>query len=125
MPRRSLLSDTERDTLLVFPQSQDDLIQQYSFTDADLALIRRRRGAANRLGFAVQKCLFRYPGYALATDTTLPEPVLHWIAKQVRSDTSSWPECGEREKTRNEHLHELRTYLGCRCSDFPISDQHR
>ncbi|MBP7658123.1 MAG: DUF4158 domain-containing protein [Pseudoxanthomonas sp.] len=43
MPRRSLLSDTERDSLLVLPQSQDDLIQQYSFTDADLALIRQRR----------------------------------------------------------------------------------
>lgn len=44
MPRRSLLSDTERDTLLVLPERQDDLIQQYSFTDADLALIRLRPG---------------------------------------------------------------------------------
>lgn len=108
MPRRSLLSDTERDNLLVLPASQDELIQQYSFTDADLALIRQRRGAANRLGFAVQMCLLRYPGYALASDTRLPDPVIHWIAKQVRSDAGAWPEYGEREKTRNEHLHELR-----------------
>jgi TnpA family transposase len=93
MPRRSLLSETERDSLL-FARSQDDLIQQYSFTDADLALIRQRRGAANRLGFAVQMCLLRYPGYALASDTALPDPVLHWIAKQVRSDAGAWPEYG-------------------------------
>jgi len=46
-----------------------------------LALIRQRRGAANRLGFAVQMCLLRDPGYALASDTALPDPVLHWIAK--------------------------------------------
>jgi len=56
MPRRSLLSDTERDSLLVLPESQNDLIQQYSFNDTDLALIRQRRGAANRLGFAVRAC---------------------------------------------------------------------
>ncbi len=120
MPRRSLLSDTERDNLLVLPQSQDELIQQYSFTDADLALIRQRRGASNRLGFAVQLCLLRYPGYALAGDTVLPEAVITWIAKQVRSDAAAWPEYGEREKTRNEHLHELRAYLGL--SMFGLSD---
>ena len=119
MPRRSLLSDTERDSLLVLPESQDDLIQQYSFTDADLALIRQRRGAANRLGFAVQMCLLRYPGQALASDTRLPDPVIHWIAKQVRSDAGAWPEYGEREKTRNEHLHELRAYLGLSVFGLP------
>lgn len=111
MPRRPILSDTERDSLLVLPESQEDLIQQYSFADPDLALIRQRRGVGNRLGFAVQMCLLRYPGYALASDTRLPDSVIHWIAKQVRSDASAWTEYGEGEKTRNEHLHELRAYL--------------
>ena len=60
MPRRTLLSDTERDSLLVLPENQDDLIQQYSFTDADLTLIRQCRGASNRLGLAVQMCLLLY-----------------------------------------------------------------
>ncbi|WP_075790634.1 Tn3 family transposase [Massilia putida] len=119
MPRRVLLSGTERDSLLILPESEDDLIQQYSFTDADLALIRQRRGAANRLGYAVQMCLLRYPGYALASDTVLPDSVLHWIAKQVRSDAGAWPEYGEREKTRNEHLHELRAYLGLSVFGLP------
>lgn len=59
MPRRSILSATERDSLLALPQSQDDLIQHYSFTESDLSLIRQRRGDANRLGFAVQLCLLR------------------------------------------------------------------
>lgn len=120
MPRRALLSDTERDSLLVLPERQDDLIQQYSFTDADMALIRQRRGAANRLGFAVQLCLLRYPGYALANDTALPDAVIQWIAKQVQGDAAAWSEYGGREKTRNEHLHELRAYLGL--SVFGLSD---
>ena len=63
MPRRSILSATERDTLLALPESQDDLIRYYTFNDSDLSLIRQRRGDANRLGFAVQLSLLRYPGY--------------------------------------------------------------
>ncbi|WP_141678413.1 DUF4158 domain-containing protein, partial [Pseudomonas sp. AU12215] len=74
MPRRSILSATERDTLLALPESQDDLIRYYTFNDSDLSLIRQRRGDGNRLGFAVQLCLLRYPGYALGNDTALPEP---------------------------------------------------
>ncbi|WP_227472443.1 DUF4158 domain-containing protein, partial [Salmonella enterica] len=59
MPRRLILSATERDTLLALPESQDDLIRYYTFNDSDLSLIRQRRGDANRLGFAVQLCLLR------------------------------------------------------------------
>ncbi len=84
MPRRLILSATERDTLLALPESRDDLIRYYTFNDSDLSLIRQRRGDANRLGFAVQLCLLRYPGYALGTDSELPEPVILWVAKQVR-----------------------------------------
>ena len=59
MPRRLILSATERDTLLALPESQDDLIRYYTFNDSDLSLIRQRRGDANRLGFAVQ---LQHPG---------------------------------------------------------------
>ncbi len=38
MPRRSILSATERDTLLALPESQDDLIRYYTFNDSDLSL---------------------------------------------------------------------------------------
>jgi hypothetical protein len=50
MPRRSILSATERTSLLSMPQAQDDLIRLYTFSNSDLALIRQRRGDANRLG---------------------------------------------------------------------------
>ncbi|RMN68159.1 Transposase [Pseudomonas savastanoi pv. savastanoi] len=63
MPRRSILSASERDTLLALPDIQDDLIRYYTFNESDLSLIRQRRGDANRLGFAIQLCLLRYPGY--------------------------------------------------------------
>jgi hypothetical protein len=56
MPRRSILSTAEQMSLLALPESQNDLIRYYTFTETDFALIRQRRGDANRLGFAVQLC---------------------------------------------------------------------
>ncbi|HEK0885001.1 TPA: DUF4158 domain-containing protein, partial [Pseudomonas aeruginosa] len=75
---------------------------------------------SNRLGFAVQLCLLRYPGYALGNDTALPEPVIQWVAKQVQADPASWAKYGERDVTRREHALELRTYL--QLAPFGLSD---
>ncbi len=91
MPRRSILSATERTGLLALPESQDDLIRYYTFNETDVALIRQRRGDANRLGFAVQLCLLRYPGYALASDLAVAEPLIQWVARQSESRTTRGP----------------------------------
>ncbi|MGT6087965.1 DUF4158 domain-containing protein, partial [Escherichia coli] len=120
MPRRLILSATERDTLLALPESQDDLIRYYTFNDSDLSLIRQRRGDANRLGFAVQLCLLRYPGYALGTDSELPEPVILWVAKQVQAEPASWAKYGERDVTRREHAQEPRQPGGCKLKTAPV-----
>jgi hypothetical protein len=42
LPRRSILSSLERTSLLALPDSNDELIRHYSFTEADLSLIRQR-----------------------------------------------------------------------------------
>jgi TnpA family transposase len=120
MPRRSILSATERASLLALPESQDDLIRFYTFNESDMALIRQRRGDANRIGFAVQLALLRYPGYALGNDMQLPGPIIEWIARQVRAEASTWAKYGERDETRREHFQELRAYLGL--SAFGLSD---
>jgi len=112
MPRRSILSAAERDSLLVLPDSQDELIRHYTFSEPDLSLIRQRRGDANRLGIAVQLCLLRFPGQGLLPDATVPMPLLQWIGQQLQLDPVCWPQYAEREETRREHLLELRAYLG-------------
>jgi TnpA family transposase len=112
MPRRSILSATEQTTLLALPDNQDDLIQHYTLNEADMALVRQRRGEANRLGFAVQLCVLRFPGYALGNDLAVPDPVIQWVARQIRADAGAWANYGERDTTRREHLLELRAYLG-------------
>jgi TnpA family transposase len=112
MPRRSPLSATERASLLAPPDTNDDMARHYAFSDGDLAVIRRRRGDANRLGIAVQLCLLRFPGQGLQTDTTVPTSILEWTGRVLGINPACWPQYAERSATRREHLLELRTYLG-------------
>jgi hypothetical protein len=46
MPRRSILSAADRSCLLALPDTEDELIRHYTFSEADLSLIRQRRGDA-------------------------------------------------------------------------------
>ncbi|KVZ49419.1 hypothetical protein WL29_28965 [Burkholderia ubonensis] len=119
MPRRSILSASERDSLLAIPEELDDLIRHYTFSESDLSLIRQRRGDANRLGYAVQLCLLRYPGQGWSTTTEVPHAMLQWIGQQLGVDPTCWPQYAKREETRREHLLELRAQLGL--SPFNLS----
>ena len=83
MPRRSILSATERESLLALPDAKDELIRLYTFNDADLSRIRQHRGAVNRLVFAVQLCYMRYPGIVLAADAEPDVPLLGMVADQL------------------------------------------
>ena len=113
MPRRSILSAAERESLLAPPAAHDDLIRHYTFSESDLSLIRQRRGAANRLGFAVQLCYMRYPGSSWAPTNAL-SPAAEICGEAARSARRSWNEYGRREQTRREHLVELQTIFGFR-----------
>lgn len=110
MPRRSILSTAERENLLALPDTQEDLIRHYTFSESDLSLIRQRRGDANRLGFAVQLCLLRYPGHTLSANDAVPPPLLKWVGSKLRIDPACWSQYAARDTTRREHLLELHTY---------------
>ena len=112
MPRRSILSATERESLFALPDSTDELIRLYTLNDNDLSIISQRRGAANRLGFAVQLCYMRYPGVILNASEEPFEPLLRMIAAQLKVSVSVWDEYGKRAETRREHLLELQTIFG-------------
>ena len=65
MPRRSILSASEKQSLIALPDNQAEFIRCYSLSEADISIIKQRRGDANRLGFAIQLCYMRYPGIVL------------------------------------------------------------
>ena len=112
MPRRSILSATERESLLALPDAKDDLIRYYTFSETDQSVIRQHRGPANRLGFAVQLCYLRFPGVILGPDELPFPPLLRIVASQLKVPVESWSDYGQREQTRREHLAELQTVFG-------------
>ena len=90
MPRRSTLSVTEREHLLALPESPEEFIRQFTFSEADLSLIHQHRGAANRLGFAVQLCYLRFPGIVLGPDQLPASSLLAFVATQLKIPTPEW-----------------------------------
>lgn len=123
MPRRSFFSPAERATLLQPPQSEEEFARHYTFSETDLSLIRQRRGDANRLGFAVQLCLLRFPGRGLQTGMQISDVMIRWIGSQLGVEAQCWPQYASRGQTRREHLVELRAYLGLR--PFQLGDFRR
>jgi TnpA family transposase len=123
MPRRSVLTPAERVGLLAFPTTGDELIRYYTFSESDLSAIRQRRGNHNRLGFAVQLCYLRHPGFALPTDAEPPVPLLAFVGRQLRIDPGIWPQYAQRPETRREHLVELQAWLNL--TPFAITDYRR
>ena len=64
--------------------SELDLERFFFLDDDDLMIVGRRRGAANRLGFAVQLGTVRYLGSFLDDPTAVPGNVAEFVSRQLR-----------------------------------------
>ena len=112
MPRRTILSTAEKESLLSLPETQGDLIRQYTFSEYDLAIVNQHRGPSKRLGFAVQLCYMRYPGIVLGPDQVPAPSILELVSRQLKINPSAWQEYAARPGTRREHLLELQSVFG-------------
>jgi TnpA family transposase len=63
MPARTLLSPEQRTRLFSTPADPAEMVRHYTLGADDFALIRTKRRSVNRIGFAAQLCLLRYPGF--------------------------------------------------------------
>ena len=82
MAYRPLLSADQLMSLLAAPTDERTLIRYASLSGEDLDLILSKRGHRNQLGFAVQICLMRFPGLALALNE-IPSALLHFLGDQL------------------------------------------
>ena len=112
MPRRRALTEAQLENLLALPVTEADLIRHWTLVGADLAVIERRRGGHNQLGYALLLCAFRYPGRLLRPGEAIPETALNFVANQLRVSTEVLAAYATRSQTRREQLDGLRESFG-------------
>lgn len=105
-----LLTDEQRLEFTQIPEniSEWEIARYYTFTDFDKEIINRHRRDYNRLGFAVQLAVLRYPGWTLNFVGDIPSVVLNYISVQINVNTDELALYAQRENTRFEHLQEIR-----------------
>jgi hypothetical protein len=104
------------------PPSRSELERSFFLDDADKALIARRRGDYNRLGFSLQMTTVRSLGLFLADPLDVPNAVLEYLVHQLDiADPSCVKRYTERRTTRFEHAEEIKAVLGLR--DFADAEQ--
>ena len=86
MARRTVLTSRQRPVLFSLPQHEADLLRHYTLSEEDLQNIGARRRPRNKLGFALQLCVLRYPGRLLAQGECVPPAVVDFIGHQLDLD---------------------------------------
>ena len=120
MSRRTLLSPEQRVRLFSIPVDQAEMARHYVLGAEDLALIRTKRRAVNRLGFAIQLCLLRHPGQGLGPGENPPHAMIAFVAQQLVVSPATFVDYALRDQTRREHAVELQKYL--RFRSFGLAD---
>ena len=112
MPRRHILTQRQRAALFDLPTAEVEMLRHYILADDDIERIHARRRPHNRLGFALQLCVFRYPGRILSAEDVIPAAVIEFIAAQLGMHAADLEGYAIREETRRDHLIELRAIYG-------------
>ncbi|WP_458413360.1 Tn3 family transposase [Schinkia sp. CFF1] len=111
---KELLTADQRAEFVKIPadMTERELETYYTFSQYDLEIIKRHRRDHNRLGFAVQLCVLRYPGWSLSDVEPIPEYVIQYIARQIDANPDSFSLYAQRDPTKHEHMEEIRQEYG-------------
>ncbi len=93
--------------------SQAQLDRYFHLDAGDRELVDARRGAHNRLGFALQLGTVRFLGRFLADPTDMPAPVVVYLAAQLDiDDPDVLKGYARRQSTQWEHAEQIRRAYG-------------
>ncbi|MBG9550008.1 Tn3 family transposase [Cytobacillus firmus] len=106
---RELLTPEQRQAFMQIPEDEWILGTYFTFSKRDLEIINKRRREENRLGFAVQLAVLRYPGWPYTHIKSIPDSVIQYISKQISASRSSLSYYPQRENTLWDHLKEIRS----------------
>ena len=113
----SFLSSAQRAKYACYPDNlPSDLITNHFFLDdQDRERIARKRGNANRLGYAIQLSTVRFLGTFINNLMDIPQAVLERIASQINiSNAKDHLSNYQASEKRWRHNVEIRKLYGCR-----------
>ena len=105
---RELLTLEQRENFMKIPEEDWALGSYYTFSKEDLELINKHRRDENKLGFAVQLAVLRFPGWPFTHVKSIPTSVIRYVANQLELNYSSIFNYPQRENTLWAHLKEIR-----------------
>ena len=114
MGRRNILTEEEREQFFSVSVDEAQLVKHYTLSPDDLERSFAKRGARNQLGFALQLCLLRYPGFGLRIDNPVPQDLLNYLAHQLNVPPEVFRDYSRRHQTRLDHAGELAEILDLR-----------
>ena len=114
LPHRELLTESQRLSLQTPASDERGRVRHYTLSSEDLALINRRRGDPNRLGFALILCSLRFPGRILQQGEQPPAALCAFVAEQLSLAATQFGDYAQRDQTRREHVLEIENALGLR-----------
>lgn len=112
LPRRQILNARQRSALFDLPTDDASMLRHDTLADDGIAHIQSRRRAHNRFGFALQLCVFRYPGRLLMPGEVIPLEITEFLAAQLGLNPGDLSNYAHRAETRREHLAALRSIYG-------------
>ena len=102
--------------------SRVELERVFFLDDADRALVDRRRGVHNRLGFALQLTTVRSLGLFLVDPLDVPQSVVEYLGGQLAiPDLSCVARYTDRRSTRFDHADEIKRVFGLQ--DFAAAEE--
>ena len=94
-------------TIITDDLSEEEIAAYYTLSNLDLEIINLHRRDYNRLGFALQLCVLRYPGWPLSIVKDTPLNILNYVADQIDVDHNVYQLYQQREATGQEHMEEI------------------
>ena len=110
------LSEADHARLSTCPDAiaPDDLDTYFQLNLEDLKPVRKLRGDANRLGFALQLCCLRFLGFFPSNLHTLSEQIVTYVGGQLLLNPAFLPDYPSREPTLYEHQQQILIHLNYR-----------
>lgn len=100
--------------------SPAQLSRYFHLDDADRALIGPKRGAHNRLGFALQLGTVRFLGTFLSEPTDVPPVVVNYLCAQLGMTDSACLAHYNQGRARYAHVREIQQHYGYREFNDPL-----